>query len=482
MLKRRIYSGLWTLANARHEARFRRGLRNPDRTQAKILERFLRRNRGTAYGREHGYGDVSSVAEFQERVPIVDYEDLSPYVDRILAGERGVLTAEPVIAVERTSGSSGAVKYIPFTRSLLRELRAGVGAWMYDLFAACPRLRGGSQYWSLTPLASSAATTTTDIPLGFDDDLQYFGRLDRWLLSRLVEIPTGALGAGSVEECLRITVDHLLRCRDLRFISVWSPTLLELIADALPAGQHPRDVWPELELISCWTSAASAPLAERLRGRFPGVEMQGKGLLATEGIVTLPRRNQPAPVPALTSHFLEFVDADGVAHLADDLEVDATYSVLVTTGGGFARYRLGDQVVVPAPGCLEFIGREGNVSDLCGEKLDEAFVRDAVDVVLAGSPAELLLAPGSGEPSHYVLFGDGEEVHTIARRLERRLRRSYHYDYCRALGQLGPVRGVSVSGISRRYLAGCESLGQRAGDVKATVLRGESGWLERMTT
>src|SRR4029077_152120 len=135
---------------------------------------------------------------------------------------------------------------------------------------------------------------------------------------------------------------------------VWNPSFLTLLMRRLPAGRRPLDYWPHLRLISCWTSGNSARFIPELEQLFPGVEVQGKGLLATEGIVSFPELGHPAPSPALTSHFLEFVDEDapltprsppaaggegmgvrggGEARLVDELEVGCRYRVLITTGG-----------------------------------------------------------------------------------------------------------------------------------------------------
>src|SRR5438105_3733504 len=108
-------NGLWTLANARAWLRYRRARRNPRRTQEVNLFRFLRRNAGSAYGRRFGFAKLRSVAEFQEAVPVVTYDDLEPWVERIGRGEPGVLTTEPVVMMEKTSGSAGAATYVPDT-------------------------------------------------------------------------------------------------------------------------------------------------------------------------------------------------------------------------------------------------------------------------------------------------------------------------------------------------------------------------------
>jgi hypothetical protein len=112
---------------------------------------------------------------------------------------------------------------------------------------------------------------------------------------------------------------------------------------------------------------------------FPGVLIQGKGLLATEGVVSVPLVEHGSCVAAATSHFFEFMEHLGSPpRLLHELEENHEYAVLLTTGGGLYRYRLGDRVRVVGfasnTPLLEFLGKEDGISDLCGEKLSPAFV------------------------------------------------------------------------------------------------------------
>jgi hypothetical protein len=471
---------VWALAGAAAYAHYRHALRRPRRTQEQILFRFLRRNAGSDYGRRYRYARLRTVAEFQDAVPVATYDDLVPWVERIRAGRPNVLTAEPALFLEKTSGSSAAAKYVPYTASLLREFRRAIGAWMFDLFTGRPGLLGGSHYWSISPLARQEERTPGGLRVGVGDDTEYLGPVARRALRRLLAVPSSVALAPTVAECRRLTLEHLTRRRDLRFISVWNPSFLTLLVDGLPAGTRPRDYWPDLRLISCWVAGFAARSLGEMARRFPGVEIQGKGLLATEGIVSFPELGRPDPSPALTSHFLEFLDDSGRARLVDELEVGRRYRVLLTTGGGLARYALGDLVEVTAPGAIAFVGRADQVCDLCGEKLSEAFVGRSLEEAAQafGHSGFLMLAPEWGRPSHYVLLAEAEDVAALAEAVEGRLRASVHYDYCRRLGQLGPVAGARVVDGAERYLRRCTAMGQRAGDVKPAALRREFGWRE----
>src|SRR6185503_4354596 len=101
------------------------------------------------------------------------------YIERIGAGEKEVLTADPVNLLEPTSGSSGAVKLIPYTASLRAQFQRGIDAWIGDLLNAFPAVRHGRAYWSISPAFGIQRKSRGGIPIGFDDDTAYLGRVER---------------------------------------------------------------------------------------------------------------------------------------------------------------------------------------------------------------------------------------------------------------------------------------------------------------
>jgi GH3 auxin-responsive promoter len=247
-----------------------------------------------------------------------------------------------------------------------------------------------------------------------------------------------------------------------------------------------QELWPNLRMISCWADASSRLAVPAIQESFPGSPIQGKGLLATEGVVSIPICSAQGSVAAVTSHFFEFLEKDSATpRLLHELELGREYSVLLTTGGGLWRYRLGDRVRVTGfleqTPVLEFLGREGNVSDVCGEKLSAAFV-DSVLLELeserACTPGFAMLAPSFEASPRYVLFFHGRiESGQFAELLDAKLRRNPHYDYCRKLGQLSPPAIFQITeSAGEAYMRRCSALGQRAGNVKETPLHRLSGW------
>lgn len=507
----------WLAANVPGSLRFRRALADPEAAQRTLLRRYLQANAATAFGRAHGFSQIRTAEEYRERVPLADWEALAPWVDRIASGETDILTRSPVRTLEPTSGSSAAAKLIPYTAELQREIRRAVAPWIVDLYAHRPRLIRGTAYWSITPLALGEERAAGPVPVGFEEDSAYLGGFWSRLVDATLAVPGAVRYIRQMEAFRYATLLFLLRRRDLSLISVWHPSFLSLLVGALPdfwdrllhdlehgsrlhgLAARPRRaaelrrlapdaltrIWPHLGLISCWGDAHAALSLPELARAFPGVEIQPKGLLATEGFVTIPFAGL-WPI-AVRSHFFEFLPEDGgEPRFAWELDEGGIYSVVLTTGGGLYRYRLQDQVRVEGflerTPSLRFLGKEGRVSDLRGEKLHESFVAGALARGFEKTgiaPRFALLAPVEEGPAGYVLYLETEEPPPagLAKELDEELSANPHYRLCQALGQLAVVRVQRLEKDSfSRYLEHCRRRGQRVGDVKPLALSTWSGW------
>ena len=523
----------WLAAGAPAWMRFRRAVGRPEETQRRILKRLLADNSASAFGRAHDFAGIGSHEEFRERVPLADYEDLEPWIVRIMRGEESVLTREKVTRLVPTSGSAGARKLIPFTSALQREFNAAIGPWIVDLCREHPAVPFGPAYWSISPAMPAGAEAGSAVPIGFDDDGAYLGGIRKRLVGATFAAPSALRWIADAESFRYATLLCLLRQPELRLISVWHPSFLSLLLDALPGWwdelledigtggcrratafpaevRHalrgspqprrlqtlrqgnpadPHTLWPQLRVVSCWGDAQAALPRADLQKRLPQVTIQAKGLLATEAFVSIPFRwHHPL---ALTSHFFEFEDERGALRLAHELRRGESYKVVVTTAGGLWRYRLGDIVevdaFVAATPSLRFLGRGAGVSDLCGEKLTEVFVTRAIAGACAScdfAPAFAMLAPERDAAFHwhYTLFLGDEPPAALLPALEDALRANPHYALCRDLDQLGPLRHFSSAGTTYdAFSQECVSQGRRLGDIKPQSLSTRTDWREIFT-
>jgi hypothetical protein len=476
-------------------ARLRQALANPGLAQRVLLQRLLAENAGTVFGAAHGFAGVRTPEEFRQAVPVRSYEQFANWIDRAATGEPAVLTAEPVLAFERTGGSTAGGKLIPYTAGLLAAFRSAVLPWLGSLLDRRPGIARGRAYVAVSPAARVAETTPGGHPVGLPSEGAYLGAD---LARPFAEILVNGAGTASLTEMSAwqlATLRDLVAADDLRFISVWSPTFLGRLLDGL--ATHPEPVlarlaeapaaasrlraalsgstfrtdvlWPRLDTISCWTDGPSKPLAYSLAQRLPDVFMEPKGLLATESAITLPFGYEAGSVPALNSAFLEFVDLAGQIFLVDELTTGESYRVLITTPGGLYRYDIGDRLLCSGHAgevpILRFLGRAGVVSDLVGEKLSEDFVGAA----LSGLPCAAMLVAKLAPQPHYELWLDGRSP-VECEEVEARLRANPQYAYARGLGQLGPLKVVCKPGFNYALQDARIGQGRRLGDLKAQAL------------
>jgi len=494
---------LWLARSRAAARRFARGLADPASTQERWLLGRVARHADSEFGREHGFAGIHSTAAFTARVPLATYDSIAPAIARIRRGARHVLATGPVTHLAPTSGSTGAVKLIPFGASLQAGFDAALGPWMDDLARQRPRLRWGRAYWSVSPqLADDAPEPGDAIPVGFADDADYLGGVAAALVRRALAVPAELRLERDPTRFWHRTRLALLRARDLRLISIWHPSFLDLLTAvsaeewerlldgvaregsrtraaelrAIGAEEWPH-WWPELQVVSCWGDQAAAPGFQRIRTRLPHVLVQAKGLLATEAAVSIPFRG--ATPLAVTSHFFEFVDDAGDVRRAHQLERGAAYEVVVTNGGGLWRYHLGDVVECTghllATPTLRFLGRSGRGSDLRGEKLTEAFVASVLGALLPPGETQSYLALrawDSTDAAGYELLlspePDPDAAADLAARLDAALAANPHYALARRLGQLAPPRVTPVT--ADRAAEELSSHTGRLGDAKPVLL------------
>lgn len=534
---------------------FRRSLTNVPKSQENLLMSLIRRNSGTDFGRRWGFSDICGVQDFKDRVPISTYQDYEADVRKIMAGRKNVLTADPVLLLEPTSGSTTHSKLIPYTPALKAEFQRAIAPWVIDVFGHDPAIMLGQSYWSISPVARQYASYYSDVRIGFDDDSEYLGAVQSKLARSVMAVPSEVRHIEDISAFRYVTLLFLLKSRSLSFISVWHPTFLTLLfqhistwwqrlADDIEYGSitppapvpdnlKPRlrrlvrpdpgrakeiraafqnrgtqgeinsPLWPRLRQISCWADANSASYLPEVTQLFPDARVQGKGLIATEGIVSIPLLGYEGTVLATRSHFFEFLPVPGIqveleqAHtlLAHELEAGEQYSIVMTTGGGLYRYHLEDviEVVGFTGDCplIRFVGKLSNISDHFGEKLNERHVQRALDDLLAPRdvmPDFVMVAFENKEDvPAYTLFveakGTSDEVlRILGSELDEALEANFNYQYCRDLGQLAPLRVFRIHGVALdRYVQVCAANGRRLGDVKPVALHSDSGWSRRFS-
>ena len=94
---------------------------NAVEAQRQILNNLVKQARDTVYGRDHHFDSIKSYEDFKKNVPISDYEDLRPYIDRVVKGEENILWKGKPLYFAKTSGTTSGVKYIPISKESMPE-------------------------------------------------------------------------------------------------------------------------------------------------------------------------------------------------------------------------------------------------------------------------------------------------------------------------------------------------------------------------
>ena len=497
-------------------------------TQRNILDKILNTIDGSQSAHQKQLGKHTSLQEFQQKVPITDYNDWQTLIQKQQEDNKPVLTKHECSRYQPTSGSTSKIKWIPYTQEFLNELDNAISPWVGDMYQKYPGILKGKHYWSLSWVPSDLRNKLTT---SINNDLQLLPWWKRLFMAGTMAVPESISLAETSDESFFATAAYLLSCSDLSFISVWSPTfalsLLEFIQThkvdlqyTLDKGKWPlhltglkninspkntrsarilskwdgeidaeftQSIWPNLALISAWDTSSSKIWAAKLHALFPHCDFQGKGLWATEGVISIPFQGK-YPL-AINSHFYEFEDlSSGKIHTSWQLEEGQNVRPIISSSNGLLRYAMKDQLKVTSfinqcP-CFEFIGRIDG-TDLVGEKISPEVAIQLINHFNQGdsvTPITLIALPAKKaheKPRYALLCSDlpsliegytEQTENSLSKRLEEQLCEHFHYKLARELGQLDSARVMIKKDALNFYAQHKMDQGMVKGNIKVEPL------------
>jgi len=482
--------------------RFMRAAHTAGKTQERVLLATVARNADSTYGREHQFSRIRSYLDFVEHVPVQTYEDLSPYIQRVVAGDLRAMFGggQRVLMFAMTSGSTDEPKYVPVTGAFLREYRRVWNAFGVKALLDHPAAFLGSILQVVSPM--DERRTHFGIPCGSisgllaatqkrvvrkyyvtpretgyisDPEARYYAimrfavpRDVTWTItaSPATQLKLARAAAGNAERLIRDIHDGTLRAPG----EIPGPVQRSLMANSQPdhatAGrltalveEHgellPRHYW-DLAFLCNWTGGTMGLHLRDFPHFFGDTPVRDIGLLATEGRVSICLEDgTPAGVLDAGGSVFEFIEADAdpsdgsAIHRCHEVVPGGEYRVLLTTSAGFYRYDIGDHVRVhrmegQAP-VVEFLHRGLHVSSVTGEKLTEWQVTTAFEhcrLKLGLSLSNFVLAPCWADPPFYRLHVDEQldNINELVGLLDAELSAmNMEYGSKRSSGRLGPI-------------------------------------------
>ena len=402
-----LASTLIKLAARKSAGPFKAAAANPAEAQRKLLLNMMERNKDTVYGREHGFADVKTFEDYRKSVPIVEYDGIAGYIDRVTAGESNVLTAETPILFAQTSGTTGKPKFIPVTPTC--RSGGGMTTWLHFATKDHPTLLSGKVVTIVSPAVEGY--TESKIPFGSTSGMivkempglvqkayavpydvfevenyeaKYYALLrfslaenitfigtanpssilmlaemtDRFADRLIRDVHDGSLSTEiNVEPKLRAILEPKLRADAAR------ARVLEQARAKRGGKLLPADYWPNMALLGCWKGGTVGGYIERLRAWYDPegqgmLPVRDMGYLASEARMSIPVSDDGAGgVLTVHSNVFEFVPANEVDdhpggaeqwnyHGVADLQVGREYYVFISTTGGLYRYDINDIIEV----------------------------------------------------------------------------------------------------------------------------------------
>ncbi|MDO8330031.1 MAG: GH3 auxin-responsive promoter family protein [Fluviicoccus sp.] len=469
-------------------------------------------------------GSIPSWESFRQSYPVTRYADWQKAIRDQRNGKESLVNSA-IVRYQPTSGSSEKLKLIPYTRAFLGELDAAIAPWLASMYRRNPGLKCGVHYWSVSWLPQNQYD---DLRGNLNDDSELMGGVKRFLASHSQAVSPDVALAASPGDAMFASLCYLVARADLRMLSVWSPTFALQLLDMLPrfgddiarvlSSGHWGDraqsllslkapraperarllehalqdspqqaaavLWKDLALVSAWDTADAAPWAGQLRERLPHSAFEGKGLWATEGVVTIPVDGH-YPL-AYQSHVYEFEDLRTGNILAPwELKEGDEVSPIISGGNGMLRYQLDDRMAVSemwgeVP-CFSFLGRRHGV-DLVGEKMSPEAARQTLQAVADQyglEPVTLLAVDGQGrgKSAYVAIFSQpGQTLEPIfpahiGQAVERSLGSHFHYALARDLQQLQPATAVVVADGWQLYQQIAMAGGMIEGNIKPEPVR-----------
>lgn len=461
--------------------RFFNQLNDIEKVQRRILAQMIHNLNGI---HPKLSGDLSY--EKFKSLPITSYNDWSEYILNQKNSDKPTLSKQ-VSHYQATSGSSSSIKWIPYNKEYKKQLDIAANVWMNDLYCKYPKLKNGYHYWSLSWVPNNMRDKLKT------NDATLFEPFKQFLLANIFPVPDSVAHAQTIEQSMYQTVKHLVETPNLRLISIWSPTffieLMQIILenkekllkeikskkqknrlDKINRIEDLHFLWPKLTLISAWDTSHSKAYAKELQNLFPTTHFQGKGLWATEGVVTIPLKGKY--YLAYQSHFYEFeIISSGKIIPSWELKVGDEVSPIITTPNGLLRYKINDRLVVDGfdGSCplLTFLGRNDGL-DMVGEKLSRKMATNLLSAYNGFCLVGVSNPEVQTRPYYALLCTDKSTI--PVQTLDQELRQNYHYNLARDLNQLEMPRIIRVKDPLSLYQNLCRQKGMIKGNIKLESL------------
>ncbi len=354
--------------------------RYPVETQEEILFRLIGNAAATGWGKEYDYSSITSVTEYQLRVPVRTYDEYLPYIERLLRGESNLTWPGSIKWFAKSSGTTSAKsKFIPITDESLEECHYKAAK---DILAIYTFNNPHTRIFSgkgLTLGGSNKINQFTNKSVYGDLSAILIGNAPFY--TEFIRTPRQKIALiEDFEEKLDMITRTTLNENVTSFSGVpsWYLTLIKHIL-AYTGKSNLLEVWPNLEVFF-HGGISFTPYREIYNKLIPGSQMHYMETYnASEGFFGI--QDDPAKADMLLmldyGIFYEFIPCDSLnsfspqALAINEVETGVNYAMVISTNGGLWRYLIGDMVVFTSTNPFRFriSGRTKHFINAFGEEV-----------------------------------------------------------------------------------------------------------------
>lgn len=351
---------------------------HPHEVQEKVFKQLIERGTPTVYGNAYHFGEIKTIAQFQQRVPVCTYEELFPYIDRMLKGESNVLWAGSVKWFSKSSGTTNdKSKYIPLPEECLEEVHYKGGK---DLIAIYLHNHPESTFFLGKGLALGGSLQQSEKGINSGDvSAVIMQNLPIWAeLMRTPDLKTALQPDYEVK--LQQIIEKTIKrnVTNMSGVPTWTFILIKKILEQTGKADI-MDVWPQLEWYA-HGGVSFEPYRQLFKQLIPTDQVNYTEIYnASEGFFAIQDQSNSEDLLLLLDYgiFYEFIPMSEVGKphptslTIEEVALDVNYAMIITVMGGLWRYLIGDTVKFTSkkPHRIRITGRTKHFINAFGEEL-----------------------------------------------------------------------------------------------------------------
>lgn len=355
-------------------------LKYPLEVQQEWFDDLIHTARDTEFGRKYDFRSIQSLKDFKRQVPVQSYDEIKPYIERIMKGEQNILWPTETKWFAKSSGTTNdRSKFIPVTKEALEECHYKGGKDMLSLY--CNNFEDAEVFTGRTLMMGGSSQSIDPDNNSYHGDLSsiIIKNLPFWAdILRTPDRETALMEdfEEKLKKMSKITVKE--NVTSLSGVPSWMLILLNKILDE-NGKENICEIWPNLEVFF-HGGVAFTPYKSQFESIIPSKKMRYMETYnASEGFFGIEDFHQKGELLLMLDYgiYYEFAPAGEWEKTypetcaLDEVELHKNYALIISTNAGLWRYKIGDTIQFTSkyPFRIKVSGRTKHFINAFGEEL-----------------------------------------------------------------------------------------------------------------